>query len=496
MNPLLFGYTNDETVSWYVHIQSILENHASVKRYIQTRIANIRPQAIHRFVTTQKSVAQTVAAKRKWNSKFTGQQALPYEMLDITPLGLCRHIEEIACTKIPEFFVRFVPKNDYPTQWMHGLILGHDGFDQLLKREFTDAFRKIRLHESSKNPEDIIRHLPENIRHDLENGCIHDIQHFERVLFSNRKCATLEMIREMKCIANDLNDFISKTQECTNAIRAKIQSRINHIHKVLSTESVVVDVSEDEWKSVVNQPHMQMAAPPQTTNQTNELIAECERLCELLKAHKIDYIKVPSDPVQLQEYIDEQRRRQVEFAQILFDDSKGVAQKFDAENQIEKLQEIIETAQRKQFDDPVYLHRVLEKFERNIQPKILEIKEALRQKYMDIDRNVPYTKLPFKIRRLFTSDVTSFIAQSNTHFKCWLEVIQNHEIEYFIKVKEVRDAIERLFRTKESSFWVCAILFDASQGTTATIKNNLDFLIRVNEFGEFKRTPNTITSIL
>lgn len=445
-SPCMFGYfsarcTWEEACSKEVWVRQLLHTvrtHTPTHHFIEQ--TNISPQTSSRFITTQLQPPKKVSALHRFQNRISHDH-LPYESLDWqTPLGICRFLEEVAAGpsgKIAEVFVRFVPRHDLLTQRASELFLGKQKFEALLvKRKFQEAARILRL--PTKSDYEQTKRLVASV---TDWTFPESLEHFERELFQNRKRGTLELLQEIKDISNELRTFLE-----TNTLdETKVQIRLSRMEKIIhigSQPDNIVELTPDEFEQVFRSI---TPPPPVPHSDTQDLVRECERLVKLLEQHRIDYVQVPNDSLeQLQTFLEQQTAAQQKCVQILFDETSSNVEKFRAENDIDKIHKKLETAKRKQFDFPDFLQEQLQKLERfrlQSEQTRLEFNELLK----DLDPFVPFSKLPFRVRR----NVDPFVQPSNTHLQCWLQVIrQDHSID-FLKYTEIRKSIEQIFETKK-----------------------------------------------
>jgi hypothetical protein len=397
---------------------------------------------IQRFVTTQLQPPKKVSALHRFPPRISHDH-LPYESLDWqTPLGIVRYLEEIAAGpsgKIAELFVRFVPRNDVASQRAAELYLGKENFDRfIVKRKFQEALRVLRIptkHDFEKTKRLIASVTSEWTYPD-------SLGHFERELFQNRKRGTLELLEEIRDLSNELRTFL----ETHTLDETKVQSRLSRMEKIIhigSNPENIVEVSPNEFEQIFRT--QTVVTQTTTNNNPDELVRECERLAKLLEQHRIDYVQVPNKSLQeLQTFIQLQTDRQQKCVKILFDESTSNAEKFQAENEIDKIQKKLETAKRKQFDFPEFFHEQIQKLE-GLRPQSERTRSDLKELLKDINSFIPFSKLPFRIRR----NIDPFAQSSNTHFQCWLAIVrQDHSIDYF-KYADIRKSVEQIFETKK-----------------------------------------------
>jgi hypothetical protein len=225
----------------------------------------------------------------------------------------------------------------------------------------------------------------------------------------------------------------------------------------LGSSTNLVEVSSDEFQNVF---HVQTVSEPGPNN----LQEECDRLVRLLEQHKIDYVQVPSNNLkQLQTFIEQQLARQQQLARTLFDESVSNAEKFAAENELDKIQKKVETAKRKQFEFEPFTNERWQVLE-ELRPFVDQVRTKLVERYKDVSSETPFVKMPFKTRRLFPdSEIGAFVSQSSTHMKCWLSVVRADFSVDYLKFPNVRKSLFTLF---ESCKWIPGLLFLCHFGRT------------------------------
>jgi len=447
--PYLFGYfpkkcTWEEAAAreeWVREFLDVLLKHTPTNTFLKN--CTFSDGVIQRFVTTQLQPPKKVSALHRFQHKLVHDH-LPYESLDWqTPLGICRFLEEVAAGpsgKVAEFFVRFVPRNDMLTQRASELYLGTTHFENLVvKRKFQEASRILRL--PTKCEYEKTKRLVSSFLSEWTYP--ESLDQFERQVFQNRKQGTLHLLEEIRDISNELRTFLQ-----THTLdETKVQSRLSRIEKIIhigSNPENIVEVSPDEFEQVFR-PDTNCSSSHTTNNNSDELVRECERLSKLLEQHRIDYVQVPNDSLQqLQTFIEQQTAAQQKCVHILFDESSSNADKFRAENDIDKIQKKLETAKRKQFDFPDFLQEQLQKLER-FRPEVERTRSDLRELLKDINPFIPFSKLPFRVRR----SIDPFAQSSNTHFQCWLNVIRQDDSIDYLKYEGIRTSVEQLFETKK-----------------------------------------------
>ncbi len=447
-SPCLFGYfstrcTWQEAASkemWVQQLLHIVQTHAPTCHFVEQ--TSISPQTAQRFITTQLQPPKKVTALHRFQNRITHDH-LPYESLDWqTPLGICRFLEQIAAGpsgKVAELFVRFVPRNDILTQRTAELYLGKKNFETLVvKRKFHEALRILRI--PTKNDFEKTKQL---VASSLTSEWTFpdSLEHFERELFQNRKRGTLELLAEIRDLSNELRTFL----ETHTLDETKVHTRLNRMDKIIhigSNPENIVDLTADEFGHVFRR--RMDEAPSQNTD---ELVSECERLAKLLEQHRIDYVQVPNGSLQqLQSFIEQQTAKQQECVKILFGESSNNADKFRAENEIDKIQKKLETAKRKQFDFPEFMHGQLQKLE-SLRPQSEQARTDLLERLKDINPIIPFAKLPFRVRRC----IDPFAQSSNTHFQCWLNVVRHDHSIDFLKYGDVRTSIDQVFESKKKT---------------------------------------------
>ncbi len=438
LRPYVFGYFAT-TQSWkdVMHIQwvceflDVIRNHESTFRFVEQM--SFSEQKIHRFVVTQQQPQKRFASQTRMKTdKHTG---LPYASFDWqTPLGICRFLEDIHTSgKLPQVFVRYVPLHDTMQQRIAEVFLGRRYFEEyIVGRKWNDATRILCSRMSSRESVEEVRKLILELD---EWTYPSSVEELERSIFSNRKRGTLELLKEIRDISNELRTFLkSGTLDS-----AKVESRLSRMEKIVRiSESDIVEVSPEEFRDVFHT-SMSSSSSPSTNHELQE---EYDRLVQLLEKHKIDYIQVPNQSLELlQSFISDQLSRQQKLAITIFDELSSNAEKFAAENELDKIQKKVETAKRKQFEfDTFFNERVclLESHRTFIE----EVRTRLVERYRNIDFNSTFSKLPFKTRRLFPdSEIGAFIQSSNTHYQCWISTVRGDtSIDYF-KIQSVRKGI-------------------------------------------------------
>lgn len=423
--------------SWACQLLHVVRTHTPTYNFVAQ--TNISPQTIQRFMITQHQPPKKVSALHRFTNKMSHDN-LPYESLDWqTPLGICRFLEEVAAGpsgKIAEVFVRFVPRNDILTQRASELFLGKQNFENLIiKRKFQEAARILRL--PTKSDYEQTKRLVASV---TDWTFPDSLEQFERELFQNRKRGTLELLQEIKDISNELRTFLQ-----THTLdESKVLNRIRRMDKIVhiaSNPENIVELSPDEFQQIFRTDDN----TPTNVDAQDDLVRECERLSKLLEQHRIDYVQVPSNSLQqLQTFIEQQTAAQQKCVKILFDETTSNAEKFRAENDIDKIHKKLETAKRKQFDFPDFLQeqlQTLERFRSSTERTRTDLDELLK----DIDPLVPFSKLPFRVRR----NIDPFAQPSSTHLQCWLQIVrQDHSIDY-LKNPHIRKSIEQIFETKK-----------------------------------------------
>lgn len=445
--PCVFGYfakrcTWEEASTreeWVREFLDVIQKHTPTQTFVHN--STLSDGTIQRFVTTQLQPPKKVSALHRFRSRITHDN-LPYESLDWqTPLGICRFLEEIAAGpsgKIAELFVRFVPRHDTLAQRAAELHLGKQNFDRfVVKRKFNDALRILRVPTKSEF-EQTKRLVTSVVTWTYPDS----LEHFEQELFQNRKRGTLELLAEIRDLSNELRTFLQ-----THTLdEAKVQSRLTRMDKIVhigSNPENIVELTPEEFEQVFHT----TKEDGTTTPNTDELVRECERLAKLLEQHRIDYVQVPNESLaQLQSFIEQQTAAQQRCVKILFDESASNAEKFRAENDIDKIQKKLETAKRKQFDFPEFMHEQYEKLE-SFRSQSERTRSDLNELTKTVDPLVPFSKLPFRVRR----NIDSFAQSSNTHLKCWIDIIrQDDSIDYF-KYANIHKSIEQVFETNKKT---------------------------------------------
>ena len=440
--PYVFGYfskrcTWEEACSkeeWVRELMNVLRKHLQTHTFLHN--CTFSDMVIQRFVTTQQQPPRKVSALARFKNRISHDH-LPYESLDWqTPLGICRFLEEITAGpsgKVAEFFVRFVPRNDIFAQRASEVHLGKENFEKLVvKRKFLEASRILRL--PTKSDYEQTKRLVASV---TDWTYPDSLEHFEREAFQNRKRGTLELLQEIRDISNELRSFL----QTGTLDESKVQMRLTRMEKIIqigSDPENIVELAPNEFEQVFRR-----VTP--NDPQDHHLTRECERLAKLLEQNRIDYVQVPIDSLQqLQTFIEQQAAAQQKCVQILFDESTSNADKFRAENDIDKIQKKLETAKRKQFDFPDFLHARLEKLEQ-LRPSTEQTRTGLDELLKDLDPYVPFLKLPFRVRR----NIDPFAQTSNTHLQCWLAIVRQDQSIDYLKNPHVRKSIEQIFETKK-----------------------------------------------
>lgn len=447
--PYVFGYFSKRCTweeasareEWVRELLDVVRKHTPTQTFVQN--CSLSDGSVQRFVTTQLQPPKKIAALHRFQSRIAHDH-LPYESLDWkTPLGICRFLEEVAAGpsgKIAELFVRFVPRNDYITQRAAELHLGKDNFEKLiLKRKFHDALRLLRT--PTKGEFEQTKRLVGSVPM-TEWTYPDSLEHFERELFRNRKRSTIELLTEIRELSNELRTFL----ETHTLDETKVRSRLLRMDKIIhigSNPDNIVELAPNEFEQVLRADLSRMDSSPNIN--TDELVRECERLAKLLEQHRIDYVQVPNHSLQqLQTFVAQQTAAQQACVKILFDESSSNADKFRAENDIDKIQKKLETAKRKQFDFPEFAHEQVQKLD-SLRPQSERVRAELNELLKDIHPLTPFSKLPFRVRR----NVDPFAQPSNTHLQCWLAVLrQDHSIDY-LKYTDIRKSMEQVFETRK-----------------------------------------------
>jgi hypothetical protein len=457
----VFGYfTKTQTwndvkhVSWVAEFFDVLSKHEPTFRFVQS--INLSEQTVHRFINTQQQPQKRFASQSRMQSDK--HVHLPYSTLDWqTPFGICRFLEEIRTgSKLPNVFVKYAPLHDTTRQRVSEVVLGRRQFEELIVgRKWTDASNVLFTRMSSREHFEHVRKLVLEVTTWTYPSSVDEL---ERQLFSDRKRTTLELLNEIRDISNELKTFLKNgTLDVL-----KVESRLLRMDKIvqLGTSTNLVEVSPDEFQNVF---HVQTLEP----SLNNHLQEEHDRLVRLLEEHKIDYIQVPSNNLeQLQTFIQEQITRQQQLARTLFDESVSNAEKFAAENELDKIQKKVETAKRKQFTFETFMNERWQVVE-ELRPFVEQVRTKLVERYKDVSSETPFVKMPFKTRRLFPdSEIGAFVSQSSTHMKCWLSVVRNESHTNYLKFADVRKSLCTLF---ESCKWVPALLFLCHFGRTCCL---------------------------
>ena len=465
LSPCVFGYfTKTQTwndvkhIPWVADFLDVLSKHKPTFRFVQS--SNLSTQTLHRFTTTQQQPQKRFASQTRMQTDK--HVHLPYSTLDWqTPFGICRFLEEIrTMSKLPNVFVKYAPLHDTARQRVAEVLLGQTKFDELIVgRKWTDASNVLFARMHSR---EFLEHVRKLVS-ELETWTYpSSVEELERSIFSNRKRSTLELLNEIRDISNELKTFLKNGTLDVS----KVESRIFRMDKIvqLGSSTNLVEVSPDEFQNV-----FRVQTPEPSPNVVQQ--EEHDRLIRLLEQHKIDYIQVPSNNLeQLQTFITEQLARQQQLARTLFDESVSNANKFAAENELDKIQKKVETAKRKQFGFETFMNERWQVVE-ELLPFTEQVRTKLVERYKDVSSETPFVKLPFKTRRLFPdSEIGAFVSQSNTHMKCWLSVVRNESSINYLKFADVRKSLCTLF---ESCKWVPALLFLGYFGRTCLDMDDL-----------------------
>jgi hypothetical protein len=454
LNPYLFGYFSKcqtwkdvQHLTWVREFLDVIEKHEPTRKYLQK--TQLSAQTVHRFTTTQQQAQKRFASQTRM--RVDRHTNMPYASLDWqTPLGIVRFVEEICAGpsgKIPEVFVRFVPKHDTLNQRLAEVCLGRANFETLLlERKWIDAQRVLAANMCRARNE-YVRKLILEV--DSNWSYPASVSELERLIFSSRKRSTLELLKEIRDVSTELKTFLQNG----SLDAAKIQTRLNRMDRIVQIGSSldVVEVTADDFQSVF--------VPPKEQDRSDraDLQEECDRLSRLLEQHKIDYIRVPSNSIeQVQTFIAEQIARQQQLARVILDDSSSNADKFTAENEIDKIQKKVETAKRKQFEFDVFMNERIGVLH-SLRDFGDQIRSKLVERYKDVDATKPFAKLPFRTRRLFPdSDIGAFVQESNTHFQCWLSAVRGDTSVDYFKYANVRKGMGMLL---ENHKVIPALLF-------------------------------------
>lgn len=460
LSPYVFGYFSKtqtwnevKHIVWVSEFLDVLSKHEPTLRFVQT--TNLSDQTVHRFVNTQQQPQKRFTSQSRMHADK--HVCLPYSSLDWqTPFGICRFLEEIRTgSKLPNVFVKYAPLHDIQKQRISEVLLGQTKFNELIVgRKWTDASNVLFARMCSREH---IEHVRRFVTEVTTWTYPSSVEELERQIFSDRKRTTLELLNEIRDISNELKTFLKHGTLDVS----KVESRLSRMDKIvqLGSGTNLVEVSSDEFQNVFR---VQTVEPC-----PNNVQEEHDRLVRLLEQHKIDYIQVPSNNLeQLQTFIADQIARQQQLARTLFDESVSNAEKFAAENELDKIQMKVETAKRKQFGFETFMNERWQVVE-DLRPFAEHVRTKLVERYKDVSSETPFAKLPFKTRRLFPdSEIGAFVSQSSTHMKCWLSMVRNESPTNYLKFADVRKSLCTLF---ESCKWVPALLFLCHFGRTCLL---------------------------
>ncbi len=412
---------------------------------------------VFQFVQHVSSSTQTRPEARRAFLRKQANAKLRVEPSDFkSPLGICRYFTEIASAQsnaIHPFFTRFVTPQNLSLQWLNGLYLGPDGFQELLAQHYNEAARLVRsrmdsCYKARKKYMDWIEQALSDLGVEKFVRTISTVADLEAYAVRKPDGARTAIFENLSDVLRELEVFV---RQCPDKILCKsIDRKMKKIQTVVEgLQTVPVDV-------LLTTATTNITTATTTVDETNTVpMKEYERLCGLLEKHKIDYVEVPSDSLQeVQAYIQKQEVLQQKFVRVLFTDDSSDRDKFEAENEIERIQKNLDTAQRRQFEFQEFLEAQQGLLAETFRPKI----EAAREKYvslvtqLNLDRSVPKNQLAYRVRsKLFAdSDVGPFVSSTSAS-RFWWSVIDNNMVqtEQILKMQEVRKAIGQVWESKD-----------------------------------------------
>jgi hypothetical protein len=422
--------------------EDILSVHERVSSFVRVILSEARPESKRCFLRNQT------------NPK------LRFDTNDfISPLGICRYVMAVTSAQSNQmhpFFTRFVPPKNNTLQWLNGLYLGPDGFQEVLQKNFNEAARLVRtrMADSGKMKKTHTEWVEKALSELGVQKCIQTIStiaELESYIVKRPDGAQTAIVENLLDVISELEAFV---QHCSNGVLCKSIER-----KVKKVKSVVEGLQQTTFFQPVQQ---QQPVEQQVREENVVPMKEYERLCGLLEKHKIDYVDVPSDSLQeLQTYIQKQEALQQTFVRVLFADDSPDGKKFEAENHIERIQKNLDTAQRKQFDFHEFLRAQQDFMAEQFGPAVERVRAAYVEQLHSANIGggtfdvvvVAHIqqKLPYKTRtQVFNdSDVGPFIGQSNTLLKTWLACVNNQNCETFLRIEEVRRCVGQVWESRD-----------------------------------------------
>lgn len=441
-----------------------------------SNILSACPPQVSVFATRILSEVRPEAKRSFQRNSTRGKVVTPQELL--SPLGVCRYVIEIASAQthtIHSFFTRFVPRNDVRLQWLHGLYLGPDGFQELVNKNFNEAARLVRMRTQNRTDtarclewiDKALTTLPVN------TFCqtIQTLSQLETWILHRPDEACTEIVRDLQCVLKELDQFV---KTCTDGLLCKrIERKMKRITSVVDGLrcSDVQHVFLEQVQQHVQQHVQEDVGGGEGEDHQFVEKKEYNRLCDLLEKHNIDYIEIPSDSLEkIRAFIEDQKQKQQVYVRVLFSDEEDVndaKRKFEAENQIEHLQKNIDTAERKQFE----FQEFVESQKACMEVKYRDGLEQVRQKYLAMiqEFNLPPVefvqphKLSYKVRStLFAdSDTGPLVATSTAALKCWWALVhsQTEQVHAFLKVQEVRKALLQIWESRNPQKVILGCMF-------------------------------------
>lgn len=455
-------------------------------------ITSVHSTSLSNFVRDVLSEARPEAKRC-----FLRNQANPKLRLDTndfhSPLGICRYVMSITSIQIIHpFFTRFVPSKNKTLQWLNGLYLGPDGFQELLHKNFNEAARLVRTRMDDaktrkKHTEWVEKALNELGAKDFART-ISTIAELESYIVKKPDGARTAIVENLVDVILELEAFV---RNCTNGILCKSIER-----KIKKVKNVVEGLQTTEDPNVLLfSPQPPLLPPsPQQIQDTVVPMKEYERLCGLLEKHKIDYVEVPSDSLhEIQTYIQKQEALQQTFVRVLFSDDAVDRDKFEAENQIERIQKNLDAAQWKQFAFAEFLQAQQDFMNERFGSAVERVRAAYVEQLeaAGIDSSTVVTahiqRVPYKTRtQVFNdTDVGPFIGQSNTVLKMWLACVvhRRHELPNLLRIEEVRRAVTLVWESRDvkkigiGCFLYFAIPWDVTSSFEVLKRAHMDFVL-------------------
>jgi hypothetical protein len=182
---------------------------------------------------------------------------------------------------------------------------------------------------------------------------------------------------------------------------------------------------------------------------------------------------------------------------VLFADDAHDRDKFEAENEIERIQKSLDAAQKKQFEFREFLEAQKNWFEETFRARI----DAAREKYIalniGVDRSTPRSKLTYKVRsKIFAdSDVGPFCQTSSSTLRFWWSVIDRDttQIEFMLKIQEVRKAVAQVWESKDPQKLGIGCLFYFSIPYDIVVMWGGDLLNQWMQFVLRRHPPSSFT---